>query len=81
MKVGKTMGDEVESQAKKVQAVHDSLASIDINKLVVDEKLDESALKERLVSLVLPVMKKYQNMVFIQHTYFNSSLDVRVWDS
>ena len=57
--LGKTMGDEVASQVKKIQAVHDSLGSIDINTLIVAEKVDESALKERLRSLVLPVMKEY----------------------
>ena len=57
--LGKTLGDEVASRVQKIQAVHDALGSIDINQLIVADKVDESALKERLVSLVLPVMKEY----------------------
>ena len=58
VKLSATMGTDVESQAKKVQEVHDSLGKIDITALIVNEQLDEAALKERLVSLVLPVSKQ-----------------------
>ena len=59
VKLGATMGIDVASQALKVQEVHDSLGKIDINELIVNEQLDEAALKERLVNLVLPVSKQY----------------------
>lgn len=79
--LGKTMGDEVASQVEKIQAVHDSLGIIDINKLIVAEKVDESALKEWLLSLVLPVMKEYPRWSLHNNHFYNASLDVRVWDS
>ena len=70
VKLGATMGIDVDSQAKKVQEVHDSLGKIDIIELIVNEQLDEAALKERLVSLVLPVMKEYPRWSLYKRTGF-----------
>ena len=55
----KTMVADVDTNIAEIQKVHDALDEINVNELVTQDKISESALKEKLVNLVSPVSKKY----------------------